>query len=141
MKKNVVRFKIWPLFVIKNDIFVFAYLFVKRLNECVCDVKSRKVDFMQYKSLWSSNNWHQISQNHIGTKFPQRNTRKADYRRFLGFKNPSRFTYFTWLSHISLLERNSQKSEPVRRWRSGSDFVISVYRKDYKIGATLKRGS
>ena len=41
----------------------------------------------------------------------------------------------------SLLERNSQKSEPVRRWRSGSDFVISVYKKDYKIGATLKRGS
>ena len=39
------------------------------------------------------------------------------------------------------VERNSQKSEPVRRWRSGSDFVISVYRKDYKIGATLKRGS
>ena len=29
--------------------------------------------------------------------------------------------------HI-LVERNSQKSEPVRRWRSGSDFVISVYK-------------
>ena len=44
-------------------------------------------------------------------------------------------------SVISLLERISQKSESVRRWRSGSDFVISVYKKDYKIGATLKRGS
>ena len=56
VKKNVVRFKIWPLFVTKNDIFAFPYLFVKRLNECVCDVKTRKIDFMQYKSSWSSNN-------------------------------------------------------------------------------------
>ena len=51
--------------------------------------------------------------------------------------NPRQFLHII----RKFLERNSQKSESVRRWRSGSDFVISVYKKDYKIGATLKRGS
>ena len=53
----------------------------------------------------------------------------------------SRATNLHGSKWISLVHRNSQNSEPMRRWRSGSDFEISVYRKDYKIGATLKRGS